>query len=215
MLFYGSAIAAAIVLIGVVAFQLTQTGGKGTQTQTFNLEGQPMLGNPNASVTVVEFGDYRCSACKQFHETVYPRLKNRFIKSGQINFYFVGFSFLDQYFKGDTSKTASVAAECVYKQDKQQFWNMHEAIYNNRGPEKQDWGTKAFLMELARNHTEGLNYTQLESCIAKRKTIDEVREDRRMARSHGVDSTPTIFVNGKQVENSYPAVSSAIKQALQ
>lgn len=213
---YGLAGLAALAVLGFVVSQIGLEGGNNTQgSSEINLEGEPMIGNPNASVTVVEFGDYRCPVCKQFHAQVYPQLKKDYIDTGKIKFHFVSYSFLDQGFPGDTSTTASVASECVYNQDEEQFWNFHNALYNNQGPEREDWATEDFVLSLARNKTSGLDYEELEACVSNRDTLDRVRQEREKGQNAGVQGTPAIYVNGKYLNNwQYGALKAEIEKQL-
>lgn len=202
----------ALIVVALLGSQLMSSGPTG---QEIPLEGQPMTGNSDANVTVVEFGDYRCPVCKQFHDQVWPQLKENYIDTGKVEFYFVNYAFLDQNFAGQTSTRAAVAGECVVNQDEEQFWNFHDALYDNQGAERQDWATQDFLMDLARENTEGLDYNQLQACIDDRKTSDKVQQDRSIGRSAGVTGTPSVYVNGDKIQNwEYNSLRAAIEQQL-
>lgn len=214
---YGLAAIIGIAFIGVVGAQamplLTSGGGGGDAN--LDLEGEPYMGSDDANVTVVEFGDYRCPICEDFHAEVLPRLETEYIETGQVKFYFVNFAFLDQNFPGDTSETASVASECVYNQDQDQFWDFYDAVYENQGSESEDWATEEFMYELFNQSTSGLDYSDFRSCVADKETLEEVRQDTRMGRQAGVTGTPSIYVNGDKLDSwSYSAVARAIEQEL-
>lgn len=180
----------------------------------FNLQNQPFLGDENASVTVVEFGDYKCPACKNFEENVKPRLEEEFVDTGQAKFYFLNYPFLNN--PGDSSTTAAVAGECIYRQDRDQFWNYHTTIFNNQGAENGDWATEERLMSLARDSTQGINYTEFEQCLNTQNSIDAVSADKGQGISANVGETPTIFVNGQMAsEPTYSAIKSLIEQELE
>jgi len=209
---YGLAALVGLALVGVVGAQVMNSVGGGN-AQEIDTTGQPVIGNESADVTVVEFGDYRCPVCKQFHDQIYPQLKQDYIDTGEVKFVFINFAFLDQNFPGDTSETAAVAGECVYQQDKEQFWNFHNAIYNNQGAENSDWATEEFLMNLARQSTDGLDYERLSTCINNRETAGEVRSDRSTGLDLDVSGTPTIYINGEKVSwSNYGAIQSKIQQ---
>lgn len=207
---YGLAAVILIGLIGVVGAQLLNSGGDAGGALD-NLDGQPTMGSEDATVTVVEFGDYKCPFCRQFETEVFPQLKSNYIDNGQVKFKFVNYAFL-----GASSDRAAVAGECVYNQDPEQFWDFHKSVYENQGPESQDWATQDFLMELARENTENLNYNSLETCISSQQTVDEVRKDQRIGSQAGVTGTPAVYVNGQKVQNalSYSSISSVIDQEL-
>lgn len=214
---YGLAAVLLLGLLGVVGAQLINSpSGPSGPSQTLNTANDPVIGDESANVTIVEFGDYRCPVCKQFHESIYPRLKEDYIDTGKAKFKFVNYAFLDSGFSGDTSETAAVSGECVYNQDKEQFWDFHDSVYSNQGRESNDWATHDAMMSLARENTEGLNYDQLSTCIRDRQTLNEVRDDKSVGDQAGVSGTPTLYVNGKKVPrwSDYTAFSNQIDDAL-
>ncbi|MFB6116143.1 MAG: DsbA family protein [Candidatus Nanosalina sp.] len=208
---YGFAGVLALGVAAMIVPQLIPQGGSPAPNRyNLSIEGQPVLGNESASVTVIEFGDYRCPYCRQFEMTTFPKIKENYIETGKIKFSFINLALL-----GQGSQQAAIAAECVYRQNESQFWDYHKGIYENQGPESENWVTQDLLMQIARDTTEGLDYNQLESCIANKKTFKQVREERAIANKNGVSSTPTIFVNGQKiVGNSYSRVKQAIESEL-
>lgn len=200
---------AALVLLVVLGSQLMPSS---SSQQSFDLEGQPVLGNPDANVTIVEFGDYQCPYCQMFEQQIFPQLNNEYIKTGKAKFVFINYAFL-----GQDSTEAAVAAECVYEQDEEQFWDFHHALYDNQGAEHSGWVTPELVMSVARNSTDNVDYDQLRSCIDNRATSGAVQADNNIAASHGVTGTPTVFVNGKKINrwNNYNALKAAIEAELE
>ena len=203
---------AALAVVGLaVGFVPQIIDNTGQSSSNLNLANQPSIGDENASVTVVEFGDYKCPYCKTFDQTVYNQLEENYIDSGQVEFYFVNYPFLAQ-----DSTTAAVASECVYRQDADQFWDFHHALYEAQGSERNAWATQNRLMEIARDSTENLSYSNLSTCISQRQTIDSVNADRKIGNQNQVSSTPTVIVNGKTMGNwEYSALRSQIEKELQ
>lgn len=209
-------IAAVVIGIGFIAAQQIQVEDTGTPTGQSSaaafqdMSGQPMLGDENASVTVVEFGDYRCPFCQRFEQSIVPQLRQEFVETGDVKFYFLNFAFL-----GPGSRQAAVAGECVLDQSEDEFWNFHEALYEEQGPESEQWVTKDLLMNVARDSTSGLDYDRLDACIANEETIDEVQQDMRIGENAGVSGTPAVYVNGRPVENwQYGNLRQVIQDAL-
>lgn len=214
---YGLAAVLGLAFIGVVGAQLMPLLAPSGDSSNANLdlEGEPYMGSDDANITVVEFGDYRCPVCQSFHTRVLPRLEENYIETGDVKFYFVNFAFLDQNFPGDTSETAAVASECVYNQDEDQFWDFYDALYENQGPEDEDWATEEYMSQLFNQSTSGLDHSQFQSCVANKQTLQEVRQDTRMGRSNGVTGTPSIYVNGDKLSSwSYGTVARAIEEEL-
>lgn len=206
------AVGGVLIIAAILGQQALDSLSAPTQTGSFDLDGQPMMGNADANVTVVEFGDYQCPYCRQFDQNTFPQLKENYIDTGEVKFYYVNFAFL-----GPGSTQAAAASECVYDQtgNSENFWNFHKAVFDNQGSENSGWVTTDFMMEIARNNTEGLDYGSLRQCIAQQETIDEVNSDVSMGRSNGVSSTPSIYVNGQKVPNQYSSIRAAIEQELQ
>lgn len=206
-LFYGIA---GILIIGIVGLVGPQLIPSGTTTDAdLNLEGQPTLGNESAPVTVVEFGDYSCGYCRQFELDTLPQLKENYIDTGKVKFYYINLAIL-----GDASTKTASAAESVYEQDPEQFWSYHKAVFENQGSE--NWGSTELLIEIARESTEGLDYEQLRNDIESREKVPQVIRETEMGNKNGAVSTPTVFVNGEMVDgNSYEDIKKVIDRKLQ
>ena len=202
MFFRGTAGLVAIALVYLAAPSIAGmfAGGGSIDYSDLNLEEQPRLGDADANVTVVEFGDYMCPACQSFNQNVKPGLQDM-IDSGEVNMYFLDIN-LPQF--RPSNYQASIAAECVYQQDNDEFWSFHDALYDNQG---QTSYTAEGLTTLAEQNTEGLNYTELQACIDDQNGSEAVDSDNEVARSNGVSATPTVFVNGDRVANTNSLVS--------
>ena len=190
----GGIVIVALVYVSAPALVSMFSGGSSVDFSELNLENQPMLGSEDAEITVVEFGDYRCHSCKQFEEQGKPLL-SEYIESGDVNFYYIDFP-LPNFNPGNLR--ASTAAQCVYEQDEEQFWNVHSALFDNQGSLTY---SDDELLQLARDNTEGLNYTELDSCLGNSETLEQVRNDRNLGSQNGVRATPTVFVNGDRITN--------------
>ncbi len=183
-----------VVYLSAPAIANLFAGGASIDFDELELENQPMLGDEDADVTVVEFGDYLCPACQSFEQQVKPELMN-LIDEGDVKFYYLDIT-LPQF--SPQNVQASIAAQCVYEQDEDEFWNMHDALYVNQG--QIDYGSSS-LVTLAEDSTEGLDYEELETCIEEEETGDAVDRDNRFADNNGVTSTPTVFVDGDRIAN--------------
>src|ERR1035441_2924538 len=84
------------------------------------------LGNPNATVTVIQYGDYQCPYCEAFFQNTWPQLKAEYVDTGKIRF-----SFQDYAFLGPDSTTAAMAAHCAG--DQYRFWQYHDYLYLHQG----------------------------------------------------------------------------------
>ncbi|MBR9690951.1 thioredoxin domain-containing protein [Candidatus Woesearchaeota archaeon] len=160
---------------------------------------RPILGNPQASVSVVEFSDIQCPACK--NAAAYPhRLINEFGES--ISFEFKHFPLAFHQYAFD----AAMAAECA--NDHGKFWEFVDMAYVN-----QDNIKKKDLKKYASNL--GLDTSLFSACLDSEAKKEIVESHIREGYSRGVSGTPTFFVNGRMAESiSYSAVKELIEQEL-
>jgi protein-disulfide isomerase len=167
----------------------------------------PFLGSANAPVTVVEYADYHCPFCEQFYTTDFPDIKTKYIDTGKVKFIYQDFPFL-----APDSETAAEATQCA--NDQGQYWQFHDYLFNNQGPEGSN--------DLALSDEEtiakklGLNTTKFDSCMTTGKYRAFVAQEKANAAAVGVQSTPTVFINGKMILGALPAASfdTAINAAL-
>lgn len=186
-----------------------ETAGGSANAVDFSYGEEPAMGEKDAPLKVVEFGDYQCPACKAFNEVYFPDIKKNYIDTGKVQFYFMNFAFL-----GEGSKKAAVAAEAVYNQSEEAFWKYHDALYENQGKEGSGYVTLEFLLDLAKEHTPNIDIEQLKKDIENETYANEVAGDREKAVNSGVTSTPTFFINGEMVEGHYAELGDAIEEAL-
>jgi protein-disulfide isomerase len=204
-----AAVVLAVVLIGLFAFDRRPQEAP-ILAGDFELERQPMMGDPEAPVEMLVFEDFKCPACRNFEESVMPRLQRDYVDSGVARLYFINFQFI-----APDSVTAGIAAECAYRQDAAAFWDYKTYVYRAQGSQQETWATPQLLVSIARDYVPALDATELEACIIERRHEDLVLRDRQLAQNAGISSTPTVLVNGEQVSSpTYEAVSAAIEAHL-
>lgn len=176
----------------------------------FNYENQPMIGEKDAPVKVVEFGDYKCPACKMWKQMVYPTLYSDYIKTGKIQFYFINYQFL-----APDSVLAGIAGEAIYKQNEEAFWKFYNILYDRQGQESQIWAKQEYLLTLVKEEFPEIDYKTFEKDLKDKKYLNDVLQDREIGTKYGVQGTPSIFVNGKKVETiDFPGLKQAIDEEL-
>ena len=177
------------------------------------IEGQPVLGEDNAPVTVVEFGDFKCPSCKAWGETIFPQLVNDYVDTGEVKF-----SYINTLFHGQESTLASMAAESVLKQSPDAYWEFHEALFNEQPTENHDssWITNKKILEVA-NGTENINVEELEIALEEQSGLEEVNKDTELVEAFNVQMTPSIMVNDIMLEDpfDYEAIKNLIDQELE
>jgi len=148
-----------------------------------NLEGFAMLGSKDAPLTVVEFTDYQCPFCRQFHVTSFGELKKNYIHTGKVRFYSRDLP-LDFH---PNAMRAAQAARCASEQG--QFWKLRDVMGAN--PDKLDMNSLlGFAADLK------MNVDTFRACVESAKYKDAVQTDVMEAMKIGANGTPT-FVIGK------------------
>jgi protein-disulfide isomerase len=148
--------------------------------------GDRSLGKDDAPVTIVEYASMTCPHCAHFHEATYPELKKRYIDSGKVRFIFREFP-LDQLAAG-----AAMLARCA---DKSKFFPLIETLFQ----QQRKWAVERPLPPLlAIAKQAGFSEQSFNACLSDQKMLEAIQaEQKRAVDKFGVQSTPTIFVNGK------------------
>ena len=152
--------------------------------------GSPLLGDANAKITIVEFGDYQCTYCHLFHENTKDALLQQYVNTGKVNFVFRDFPL-----NGPDSVLAADAAYCAGDQNK--YWQYHDELYKNWGGEKTGWVNQKSLDKFAT--TVGLDLGKFDKCVSDKKYEQKVIDNYNFGQKIGIDGTPSFIVfSGKQ-----------------
>jgi protein-disulfide isomerase len=149
-----------------------------------NLEGLPMLGAKSAPVTLVEFTDYQCPFCRQFHVQTFGELKKTFIDTGKVRFYSRDLPLDSMH---PNAMRAAEATHCANEQG--EFWTLREWMGHH--PDTLDLDSL-----LAEAGTLKMDVTAFRVCVVSEKYKADVQADMMEAMRIGVDGTPA-FVVGK------------------
>src|SRR5919106_1097497 len=161
---------------------------------TLTREGSPLLGNPAALVTIIDFSDFQCYLCARYVKATEPLINVTYIQSGKVA---LVFKHLPN--RGFDSMGASLAAQCANDQGK--FWQFHQLLYRNQKPIDSGWVSNDNLKELA-SQISSLNIQQFEECLKNEKYKGFVESDLALASSFGFQDTPSfIIVNSKDGSN--------------
>jgi protein-disulfide isomerase len=151
----------------------------------------PVLGNPDGKVTIVEFSDFQCPFCEQSRDIV-DLILDRY--GDQVRFVYRDFA--NTSVPGhEFAEKAAIAAQCVNEQG--YFKEYHDALFENQESLSDD-----FIIQLA--GLVGADTNEFTSCLESGKYVDEVRRDLDEGIAAGVRGTPTFFVNQRMLEGSIP-----------
>ena len=158
----------------------------------FYKNSSPILGDPNASITLIEFGDYQCHFCNvHFHNTESKILEN-YVSTGKVNILFKDYTII-----GPDSVGAAKAAHCASEQNK--YWEYHHILFTNWTGENNGWASKENLIKFADNIN--LESNQFSECIDSQRYDDIIEQSNVDGRSLGITGTPAFFIisNNNQV----------------
>lgn len=153
--------------------------------QILEQNGSPILGNPGAKITIVEWGDYQCTYCHAFHTDTKNELLQEYVDSGKVNFVFRDFPL-----NGPDSVLAAEAAYCANDQNK--YWQYHDELYKNWGGERTGWVNQKSLDKFATN--VGLDSDQFDKCMSNKKYEQKVLDNQKFGQQIGIDGTPSFII---------------------
>ncbi|MGQ3300940.1 DsbA family protein [Reyranella sp.] len=148
--------------------------------------GDHVLGDPNAPITVIEYASLTCSHCAHFHTQVLPEIKKKWIETGKVKLVYRDFP-LDQI----AAKAAQIA-ECA---GNDKYFGVLDIIFRGQP----QWATAADpLAELAKPlRIAGMGENEIKACLANDAMSNAVIKDYQGGEAMGVNSTPTLFINGQ------------------
>jgi protein-disulfide isomerase len=149
----------------------------------------PSLGDPKAPVTLVEFSDFECPVCRSLHDVLRGMLPN----FPQVRVVFKDFP-LDSLHPW--ARTAALAGRCAYQQDPKAFWKVYDAIYDQQQviSASNAWSKMTDFAAAA-----GINAEVFKACMSSQEAAAAVDASRANGQQLEVNSTPTVFVNGRRL----------------
>ncbi len=171
-----------------------------TPTVDVSADDDPVMGDEDAPVTIVEFSDFQCPFCKKANDEALNLVKEDYVKTGKVKLVFRDFP-LEFH---PEAELAALAAECADEQGK--FWEYHDVLFANQDS-LGDAKYKAWAEEL------GLDTEQFNDCYKSLKYLDDVRGDMADGQKYGVSGTPAFFVNGRLISGAQPY--SVFKQEIE
>jgi len=157
-------------------------------------DNDPIIGNPDAPITIIEFSDFQCPFCARFHSQTLPLILDEYIEQGKVKLVFRDFPIQSIH---PNALPASIAAECANEQGK--FKEMHDMLFDNQNEwNKQD--TVDALSSFSQYATNiQLEQETFDSCLTNGKYIEEIKKDLDDGRDYGVSGTPRFFVGNDQI----------------
>jgi protein-disulfide isomerase len=159
------------------------------------LNDAPTLGDPHAPVTLVEYADFECPVCRNLHDVLKGLLPNY---AGKVRLVFKDFPIEQLH---PWARTAALAGRCAYRQNPTAFWKMFDLIYDNQEliSASTAWTKVTDFATQARLDSEAFK-----GCMASQEAAAAVNASRANGQLLEVNSTPTVFVNGRRLVGADP-----------
>ena len=164
-----------------------EQGPKNITITTFLENGSPILGNPNAPVTLVEFGDYQCHFCNVFFHSTEEDILTNYVETGKVRMIFKDYNII-----GPDSISASHGAHCANEQGK--FWEYHDILYSNWTGENNGWASPENLRKFAQEIN--LDMEKWSECMTNGTYAQIILASNDDARALELTGTPAFFVIG-------------------
>lgn len=143
---------------------------------------EPVLGNPSAPVTMIEYGSYLCGHCINFSLNTFPKIEEKYIKTDKVKFIYRSFPPIE----------LGMALICASEQNK--YWEYHNQAIGGNITKEDD--LKIFAGAI------GLDTTKFNECLDSKKYQATAEKIIKEGENLGVEGTPTFFINNQKFVGS-------------
>ena len=199
----GVAIVAAAALVAVALLSRKDSTPAPVTTTAANLDGVPqsgrILGFRKAKVTLTEFSDPQCPACRFYALDVFPSLVRQYVRTGKVKIEYRAFPFIGN----DSVRGARFILAAGFQN---KLWQLHEALYRDQGAENSGWLTDELVRQAA-SQIPGLDVDRLFQDAQSPQVTSMINADLGQVRRYGINATPSFVV---QTGNAPPYALSSL-----
>jgi protein-disulfide isomerase len=162
------------------------TGSYAQIPQTTTAEGAPVLGSPDAKITVMEFADFSCPHCLEYHPTIKSLIDN-YVSKGKARLVIQ----LETFVGRNYSETAALAALCLTKQNR--FFEMYDALFNLQ----ETRGYQAFTLDNMKATADSLkaNSSDMLACMQRQEMVKVLQSSDELFKKLGGQGVPAVYVS--------------------
>ncbi len=182
-------------IISGIVYDVDQSPFKATLSK-LDTTGAPSFGPASAPVTIVIFSDFECPYCRDEAKTLRESLVKKYPTEVRVVFKDFPLEAVHTW-----AKRAAIAGHCVIEQNPLAFWPYHDYMYEHQ-KEISAANLDSKVLEFAKQ--QNLDTLQLSSCVQNGATAKLVEDSQAQGRALGVQQTPTLFLNGRQVAGAVP-----------
>lgn len=173
------------------------TSQKASLTTNINIENQPIIGDVNAPITIVEFFDLKCPPCWQWEKNIFPILKQKYIDTKKAKIVFINSPFKNH---GKDAYLGALSLEAAYKQHPNSFFELLNALFSYQESPDKTWITMDLIKTLVTN-IKTLNVDKLIQDLDTPEIQKKLDYDLQITHDAQITSTPTVYINNRRVES--------------
>jgi len=163
-------------------------------TIKISADNDPIIGNPDAPITIIEFSDFQCPFCARFYTQTLPLIHEEYIEPGKVKLVFRDYPIQSIH---PNAVPAAVASECANEQGK--FKEMHDILFEKQNEWSRQETANALSLFSQYAIKIQLQQERFDSCLISGKYIEEIKKDLDDGRDYGVSGTPGFFVGNDQI----------------
>lgn len=165
-----------------------------TESVKISKDNDPIIGDPNAPITIIEFSDFQCPFCARFNAQTLPLIMEEYIDQGKVNLVFRDYPIARIH---PNAVPASLAAECANDQNK--FREMHDILFEKQN----EWNRLEVAVALSTfsQYASDMQLDQelFDTCVKSGKHIPEIQKDLSDGQAYGVTGTPGFFIGNEGI----------------
>lgn len=183
-------ITAVIVLLVIIGAAALIKYGNTTSAPVQGASADPVLGSTTAQLTIEEYADFQCPACKQLSSKIEKVVKD---EGGKVKLVFNDFP-LTQHAH---ALQAAVAGQCALAESNDKFWEYHDVLY----AQQDTWSKLSDPTDQFITYADQLSLDKdtFSTCLKNQTTLTAINEDMSEGTNARINSTPTLFIGDERV----------------
>jgi protein-disulfide isomerase len=160
----------------------------------------PLIGDPDAPITIVEYSDYQCPFCSRHYSQTFPLLQKNYIETGIVRYVFKDFPLTSIH---PQAVKAAEAARCAREVGGDAaYWEMHDRLFDGQDA----WSGNPEYLAVFEGYAADLELDQgaFQACLDSERYVNAVIADLEEGAGFGVSGTPAFFVNGQPLQGAQP-----------
>lgn len=167
---------------------------RNVQPISVSMDNDPVRGDQNAPITIVEFSDFQCPFCARFQVQTLPLILEQYVDTGKVKFVYRDFPIQNSH---PNAMSAAVASECAHEQNK--YWEYHDMLFENQAVWNKVEIASAIAVFKEFATKLDLNQDQFNSCLDSGKYIEEINNDLNDGKDYGITGTPGFFIGNEKI----------------